>query len=195
MSAAGHGSALRRVTLLVIGVGIVLGGVAAPVWHGLVTLPTYVVGEDGSATTTEQGLTQVFSTDAWFCLIGSVVGVLVGVLAWVLMRRRGAWSVLAAAVSSCAGAGVCWWIGVLIGPDSFAQRVASAKAGDVVPVDFELHTWVSVLVWLVAAMVPLFVGALVNGPRMAAPADREEDRPAGETTAAVPTPVGPDLGP
>ncbi|GAE71109.1 hypothetical membrane spanning protein [Cutibacterium acnes JCM 18916] len=37
-------------------------------------------------------------------------------------------------------------MGVLIGPDSFAERIASAKSGEVIPIDFALHTWVAVLV-------------------------------------------------
>ena len=64
--------AILRLSLLVIAMGVVLGGLAAPLWHSMVTLPTYTVGSDGAATTTEKGLTQVFSTDATYCLIGLV---------------------------------------------------------------------------------------------------------------------------
>lgn len=107
--------AILRLSLLVIAMGIVLGGLAAPLWHSMVTLPTYTVGSDGAATTTEKGLTQVFSTDATYCLIGLVVGLIIGCLSWVLMRRRGAWGVLAAGISACLSALACWWVGVLIG--------------------------------------------------------------------------------
>lgn len=65
---------ILRLNLLVIAIGIVLGGLAAPIWHSMVTLPTYTVGSDGAASTTEKGLTQVFSTDAVYCFIGLVVG-------------------------------------------------------------------------------------------------------------------------
>jgi len=127
--------------------------------------PTYTVGSDGAATTTEKGLTQVFSTDATYCLIGLVVGLIIGCLSWVLMRRRGAWGVLAAGISACLSALACWWVGVLIGPDSFAERIASAKSGEVIPIDFALHTWVAVLVWLLAAMVPMLIASLLAARR------------------------------
>ena len=156
---------ILRLNLLVIAIGIVLGGLAAPIWHSMVTLPTYTVGSDGAASTTEKGLTQVFSTDAVYCFIGLVVGLIIGCLSWVLMRRWGAWGVLAAGISACLSALACWWVGVLIGPDSFAERIASAKSGEVVPVDFALHTWVAVLVWLLAAMVPLLIASLVTARR------------------------------
>ncbi|AOH44931.1 hypothetical protein E5345_04505 [Propionibacterium sp. NM47_B9-13] len=156
---------ILRLNLLVIAIGIVLGGLAAPIWHSMVTLPTYTVGSDGAASTTEKGLTQVFSTDAVYCFIGLVVGLIIGCLSWVLMRRWGAWGVLAAGISACLSALACWWVGVLIGPDSFAERIASAKSGEVVPVDFALHTWVAVLVWLLAAMVPLLIASLLTARR------------------------------
>ena len=159
------GLAILRLSLLVMAIGIVLVGLAAPLWHSMVTLPTYTVGSDGAASTTEKGLTQVFSTDAMYCLIGLVVGLIIGCLSWVLMRRRGAWGVLAAGISACLSALACWWVGVLIGPDSFAERIASAKSGEVVPVDFALHTWVAVLVWLLVAMVPMLIASLVTGRR------------------------------
>ena len=108
-----HGLAILRSSLLVVGMGVVLGGLAAPIWHSMVTLPTYTVGSDGAASTTEKGLTQVFSTDAVYCLVGLIVGLIIGFLSWVLMRRRGAWGVLAAGVSSCLSALACWWVGGL----------------------------------------------------------------------------------
>ncbi|MSS45509.1 hypothetical protein FYJ43_05525 [Cutibacterium sp. WCA-380-WT-3A] len=157
--------AILRLSLFVIVAGIVLGGLAAPIWHSMVTLPTYTVGSDGAASTTEKGLTEVFSTDAMYCLIGVVVGVIIGCLSWIMMRQRGAWGVLAAATSACLSALVCWWVGVLIGPDSFAERIASAKSGEAIPVDFALHTWVAVLVWLLAAMVPMLIASLVTASR------------------------------
>ena len=166
------GLAILRLSLLVMAIGIVLGGLAAPLWHSMVTLPTYTVGSDGAASTTEKGLIQVFSTDAMYCLIGLVVGLIIGCLSWVLMRRRGAWGVLAAGISACLSALACWWVGVLIGPDSFAERIASAKSGEVVPVDFALHTWVAVLVWLLVAMVPMLIASLVTGRRGASPTGR-----------------------
>lgn len=169
-----HGLAILRSSLLVVGVGIVLGGLASPIWHSMVTLPTYTVGSDGAASTTEKGLTQVFSTDAVYCLVGLIVGLIIGFLSWVLMRRRGAWGVLAAGVSSCLSALACWWVGVLIGPDSFAERIVAAKTGEVVPVDFALHTWVSVLVWLLAAMIPMLIASLVTARRRSPRTGRSE---------------------
>ncbi|MDO4411950.1 hypothetical protein [Cutibacterium sp.] len=166
--------ATLRSSIFVVCSGVVLGGLAAPIWHATVTLPTYKVGSDGAASITETGLTQVFATDAMYSLIGVIVGFIIGCLSWVLMRRRGVWGVVVAGVSSCLSALVCWWVGVLIGPDSFAERIASAKEGEVVPVDFALHTWVSVLVWLLATMIPILIGSLVMAWRRSPRAGRSE---------------------
>ena len=48
-----HGLAILRSSLLVVGMGVVLGGLAAPIWHSMVTLPTYTVGSDGAASTSK----------------------------------------------------------------------------------------------------------------------------------------------
>lgn len=142
-------------------VSAVLGGLAAAVWHGVATLPTYHVADDGSASTTERGLTQMISTDSTYGLIGLVVGAICALAAWWLFSRRGSVVVLIAGLASLVAALVCWWIGVLIGPGSFATRIAGAKPGDDVQVDFHLHTWTPILLWIAGAMVALLVCSLV----------------------------------
>ena len=45
------------------------------------------------AATSERGLSEFIAGDAWFCAIGLVVGLLIGVAAWRWLRDLG-WSVV-----------------------------------------------------------------------------------------------------
>ena len=67
------------------------------VWWLVVKPPAYELNSNGGATTTERGLTEFIAADAWFCVIGLVVGLLIGrrglALApnsWLVSGARGA---------------------------------------------------------------------------------------------------------
>ncbi|OYX13103.1 MAG: hypothetical protein B7Z15_08385, partial [Rhizobiales bacterium 32-66-8] len=127
---------------MVLGSGV-LGGL---VWRSLVTLPAYSVGDSGAAQITEQALGQVFASDGVYVVIGMLVGLLVGVMAWRLFHRLG-WPVAVIAVfGGLAAAGVCWLVGILQGPQNFADRISAAQPGELVPIDFELRTVSAVFV-------------------------------------------------
>lgn len=149
-----------------------LGAVAGVVWHAVVRLPVYHVGDMGRASTTERGLTGYFGTDAWFCLLGAVVGLLAGVLAWRWFRRIG-WPVVPLALLAATLAGLlCWWVGTSLDPDDFASRIATAHPGDDVPVDFRLRSLPALLVWPFFATIPVLLGSSLG---------RDEDDPAQRT--------------
>lgn len=147
---------------LYLAIAVVAGGLSGLVWARLAHLPSYSVGSHGVATISEGGLASVFSADAVYCIIGAVLGLLLGILAWRWFSRRGAWVVALAGAGPVLAALACWWVGLLVGPSSFSTRIAAAKAGDTVQIDLALHTWTPLLIWVLTAMLPVLVMSLVR---------------------------------
>lgn len=156
-----------------------LGLLAAPIWRNLVTLPTYLVQADGSATISERGLTEIFASDAWFAASGAVIGVFLGVVVWKLFSSLG-WpcAVIAAGAGLVAGV-VCWLVGPLLGPGGFDARLAAARPGDLVPIAFELHAVSALAVWGFAAVTPILLGSAL-GPDESIPREPRRRRRATE---------------
>jgi hypothetical protein len=57
---------------------LALGAAAGVVWWLVVRPPAYELNSNGGATTTERGLAEFIAGDAWFCAIGLVAGLLIG---------------------------------------------------------------------------------------------------------------------
>lgn len=138
-----------------------VGALCALLWANLVQLPAYEVRSDGHAVIDEHGLTSMIAADAAFVVLGLLAGFLLGGFAWYRFRELG-WPVAFIAVGSALLAGVtCWWLGSLVGPGPFAERLAAAEAGDVVPVALEVRSPSALAVWaFAAAAVPLFAASL-----------------------------------
>ncbi len=168
-----HAPLLRGISVFLI-LSLVVGGVSGLVWASVAELPSYRINSDGSASMSERGLAQVFSSDSSFCLVGLVTGLLLGLLAWWWFSRRGVLVVPIAAVGALMACLTCWWIGILVGPSGFAIRISGAKAGDLVPIDLALRSWPPVLVWPFAALVPVLVISMV---RWDAAERSRQDRP------------------
>ncbi|MBA3529342.1 MAG: hypothetical protein H0T91_08565, partial [Propionibacteriaceae bacterium] len=80
-----------------------LGAIAGVLWWSIVDLPGYQVNSDGGASTTERGLADFIGGDAWFTLIGLVVGLMLGVVAWRRLSDLG-WPVVFVATLAAVGA-------------------------------------------------------------------------------------------
>jgi hypothetical protein len=134
-----------------------VGFLSGVFWWGIVDLPTYRIGEDFRGYTTERALTEVFSTDAWFAGLGLTVGAGLGYVAWRWFRDLG-WPVtFIAALGALLAGAVCNVTGDWLGPRSFEARLAAASPNDVIPIDFQLHTPVVLLVWAFAAVLPVLI--------------------------------------
>jgi hypothetical protein len=157
-----HRSAIGTVAAwvaLLAGLAIVVGALAAVFWSGVVALPSYVVQADGSAVISETGLTEMVASDVWYSITGALVGAGLGLVAWKWFRYVG-WPVALFAVGAgLLAGGVCWAVGVLIGPGSFDARLAAAKVGDVVPIALQLRSWSALAIWGFAAITPVLLGA------------------------------------
>lgn len=147
-----------------------LGAAAGVLWWRVVKLPAYRVDPGGGASTSERGLAQVISGDAWFCAIGLVVGVGLGLLGWWWFRGLG-WSlVLVATVLALTAALVCWDVGHHLGPGPFNPRLAVAEPGDLVPIELTLRAKASIFTWPFFAVVPVLLGSSLGR-------DDEEPKP------------------
>ena len=109
------------------------------VWWRVVDLPSYSVGPNGGASTSERGLTEFFAGDAWFCVIGLVVGLVIGILGWRLFAAVG-WPVaVGMVVLGLLAALICWAVGYALGPGPFAPRLAAAQPGDLMPIELTVR--------------------------------------------------------
>ena len=153
-----------------VALGLGLGALAGVVWWLAADLPAYLVNQDGEAATTERDLTRFIAADAWFALLGAVVGVALGVVGWLRLRSIG-WPVaLLVVFTAVVAALVCWLVGHQLGPDNFARRLTAAPAGARVPIELTLRTKTSLLVWPFLAVLPVLLGSSLGR-------DEEEPRP------------------
>lgn len=147
-----------RLACFVLG-SLGLGAAAGLVWESVVDLPTYVVTGDGGATTTERGLSEFLAGDAWFCVIGLVLFLALGTLAWRWFSGLG-WSLVPLVViTAMAAALLCWWVGYDLGPGEFPPRLAAAKPDDIVPIELTLRARASLLTWPFFAVIPVLLGS------------------------------------
>jgi hypothetical protein len=143
--------------LLALSLGI--GAAAGVAWWGVVRLPGYRVDSDGVASTTERGLSEFIGGDAWFCALGLVAGVMLGLAAWRWFRSIGWGLVLVVVFFALASALVCWFVGYRLGPGEFSPRLANAKPGDLVPLELTLRAKASLLTWPFFAVIPVLLGS------------------------------------
>ena len=136
-----------------------LGAAAGVLWWLVVDPPTYELNSNGGATTSERGLTEFISGDAWFCVIGLVAGLLIGIAAWSWLRDLG-WTVVVVALVAATGAALtCWLVGYRLGPGDFSARLAAAQPGELVPIPLTLRAGASLLTWPFFAVIPVLLGS------------------------------------
>ncbi len=165
---------------------LVVGGLTAVVWAGLVDLPVYRIKADGSAVVSERSYTEFIQADAWFVVCGLFVGAGLGIVAWKWFKPLGWPTALLAAGAGLLAAIVCWKFGELLGPagGTFEERLAKAAPTEDVPIALTLRALSAPAVWAFAAVTPVLLAASL-GPeegvvRPRRKADPEPEAP-GET--------------
>ncbi len=154
---------------------IAVGAAIGVVWEGVAPLPAYTVGTNGVASTNERGLADMFGSDAWFCLLGFLACVGLGLVAWRWFHPLGWPTVPVAITGALAAALVCWWVGYHLGPSSFVERLSSAKAGATVPVQLTLKTKASLVIWAFGVVIPILLRSSLG---------RDEEETAAQETSA-----------
>ena len=159
----------RTAAAIMAGIAVIGGIAGAVLWRLVVRLPAYVVQPDGSATVSERALTEFFAGDAWYTVIGVVVGAGLGIATWRRFKGIG-WpcAFLAAGLGLLAGL-VCWQLGEILGGVPFDERLAAAKPGDTVPIALALRSPSALAVWAFAAVTPILLGSALGPDEEAAP--------------------------
>ncbi len=159
----------RTAAAIMAGIAVIAGIAGAVMWRLVVRLPAYVVQPDGSATVSERALTEFFAGDAWYTVIGVVVGAGLGIATWRRFKGIG-WpcAFLAAGLGLLAGL-VCWQLGEILGGVPFDERLAAAKPGDTVPIALALRSPSALAVWAFAAVTPILLGSALGPDEEAAP--------------------------
>lgn len=145
-----------RVLIYVAGC-IVLGALAGLLWAAVTPRASYTVQEDLSALISERGQSMVAAADVTFTLISLGLGLIVGVLGWVSLHRRGWLVIVATVLASVAATIMAWRFGMTVGPQDFVERLAAAEAGDVVAKNLELRSLSALLVTPFAAVTPIML--------------------------------------
>ena len=136
-----------------------LGAGAGVLWWLTVPLPAYQLDPEGRAAVTERQLTQFFAGDAWFCLLGLVIGVGLGIFGYRLLRELG-WPLVVVIVIGGLAAGVlCWFVGYRLGPGDFVPRLAHASPGGSVPIALTIRAKASLLLWPLCAVTPVLLAS------------------------------------
>ncbi|MGL5405555.1 MAG: hypothetical protein ACRDAX_02005 [Propionibacteriaceae bacterium] len=144
------------------GISAALGLCGGLVWRYIVKVPVYQLYVNGKAVISDTDLVGIFSMDAWYSIIGIFCGGILGYIAWLRFRELGWKLVLLATAGALLAAFSCWMVSHAFAPASFADRLASARVGDIILVDFRLHTPVPVFLWVAAAMAVLLILATVT---------------------------------
>jgi len=166
---------------------VVVGGLAALFWSMVVELPTWSVATDGSATMTEAGWTQMMGVDAWFAICAAPVGLGIGWVVWRWFKPLGWPAAIIVALAGLLTGLVCWQLGEVMGPGPFADRIAAASPGQLVPAAMDLQAKSALLVWPMAALLPVLFGAAFARDRHVAEplADDADDAAPGDDEDAV----------
>jgi hypothetical protein len=147
----------RVIGLLALACGV--GAGAGVLWQLVVTLPAYQVDSQGRASVTERQLSQFFAGDAWFCLLGLLVGVGLGVFGYRLLRDLG-WPLVLVVVTGAGAAGLlCWAVGYQLGPGEFTPRLAQAPLGGSVPITLTVQSKAALLFWPLCAVTPVLLAS------------------------------------
>ena len=138
---------------------VLLGVLGALTWRASVPTLVWVIQPDGRAVLAKQDLAGLFAMDAHFSLIGVVIGLAVGVLTWMWIRRAGWVSAVVAAGGGLLDAFTCLTVAGLLGPGELPPRLAAANPGDEVPVAFALDSPSAVAIWPFGALVVPLIGS------------------------------------
>ncbi|MGY1593766.1 DUF2567 domain-containing protein [Geodermatophilus sp. SYSU D00708] len=148
-----------RSALGVAGVLLVCGLPAGLLWWALAPRARFEVTGDGPVPIGRPSAELLVADDGVFTLVLAGLGLLAGVLAWRLRRRRGVAVLLALAVGTLLAAVLAWQLGQLLGPPPTQEQLADVGAAVTTglrlnsPAALAIGPFCAVLAYLLAALL------------------------------------------
>jgi hypothetical protein len=134
----------------VAAVTVLLGAPAGLLWSAVA--PHAHIAISASGATFADGATEVFvAGDGWFLGVAVVLGLLTGLVTWVVARGSGPYAVIGMAVGGLLAAYVAAKVGRRIGQDELRAAAAAGIPGTYVA-NVALQATQVVLVWPIAAL-------------------------------------------
>ncbi|MDK1474100.1 hypothetical protein QNO07_11850 [Streptomyces sp. 549] len=159
------GRAEIRDLLLVLVALTLAGGLLGLLWWRLAP-PVEYISDGANALLRNTEAEDTFAVDGTFALLALGLGVLSGLVAFLVRRSGGVGLVLGLAVGAVLGSVAGWRLGVLLGPgQDLAARAVEAGRGGTFDAPLQLGSVVVLLAWPLAAVAThlLLLGFL--GPR------------------------------
>jgi hypothetical protein len=193
--AAGAGNVSQHVVLgsIASSLGILIGsalvGLAGGLaWGTLAPRALYVVVGRGSADVVNPETTAFIAADAWYCLIGALGGILIGLAGYLLaVRRYGPAPMAAILAGGAVAGGLARWVGEHQGLHQFDHQLLAAHQGAFLHAPLGLAGDTAAALWPTYASLPAvafwpLAGGLVAGGIVFVSALRS--RPGSRTYAA-----------
>lgn len=157
--------ALLSLAFVVIVIGSVLLGLAGgALWAQLAPRPVYVAVGRGQAYVVNPETTAFIAGDAWYCLIGVIGGLVIGLLGyWLAIRRYGPVPMAAVLAGSVVAGLTARWLGQSWGLTQFNDQLAIAHQGVLLHAPLVLGGDTSQLLWPAIASWPLTACLLAGG--------------------------------
>ena len=148
---------MRRPVALYLGGAAVLAALGGLLWAKATPIASYTVLEGLAASISERSQATIVAADATFSLITGVLGLVIGIVGWLVLFRRGWWVVGVPVLAALGASAITWWLGTIVGNNGFAARMAEAAVGDVVQMDLQLRSLSALLVGPFAAITPIML--------------------------------------
>lgn len=171
-------------------VGSVLIGLAGGfAWAQFAPRVAYVTVGGGSADVVNAETTAFIAGDAWYCLIGLIGGVIIGVAGYLLaVRRHGPVPMMGILAGSIAAAYTARWVGENDGVSGFNRELLSSRPGTVLHAPLSLGAQGAIAFWPLAAC--LAAGGLLFAVTLRERAAAHRQQAADGPTADGPTADG-----
>src|SRR5262245_27490163 len=142
-------------TMIVLLASLPLGALMGLVWEWVAPKAHWMV-QGGGAVLGELEQSDFLAADGWFAVLGAVVGLLCGTLAFVLFRRRTRFLPIGLAVGGILGSLVAWQLGRALGPGPIDSHRGTPD-GSTFDGPLDLRADGVLLSWPIAALLAVLV--------------------------------------